>query len=65
MNKCNKCQEGTMQSATYVCRENDYAILDADDNLLLKIKDHDLQSGDGEIGSNEPINYCSCGKYWS
>lgn len=65
MSKCTKCSDGTMQDARYVCRENDYAILDSDNKTLEKISDHDIPSGDSEINSSTPVKYCSCGKYWS
>jgi hypothetical protein len=53
-----------MQDAKYICRSNDYAIVDVDDNLLEKIEDHSIPSGDSELGDYLDIKYCSCGKSW-
>tara|TARA_B100000965_G_scaffold245888_1_gene206372 strand:+ start:479 stop:679 length:201 start_codon:yes stop_codon:yes gene_type:complete len=64
MSKCTKCSDGTMQDAKYICRSNDYAIVDVDDNLLEKIEDHSIPSGDSELGDYVNIKYCSCGKSW-
>lgn len=65
MNECTQCSDGTTQSATYKCDTNDYRIVDSNNNLLLKIKDHGLQSDDPEIGDSVACTYCSCGHYWS
>tara|TARA_R100001163_G_C4946842_1_gene116286 strand:- start:334 stop:531 length:198 start_codon:yes stop_codon:yes gene_type:complete len=65
MSKCEMCSNGTTQKAVYICRENDYSIIDLNGNLLEKISDHDIPSGDNEINSQQQVVYCSCGKYWS
>ena len=65
MEECNKCSDGTMQDAKYLCHTSDYRIVDLNDNLLLKVADHNIPSDDGEIGSNDACKFCSCGNYWS
>ncbi len=65
MTKCEKCKNGTMQEAKYICRENDYSIVDLDNNLLKVLGSHDLDSADDEVGSFNNVYYCSCGKHWS
>ena len=65
MSKCEMCSSETTQQAVYICRENDYSIIDLNGNLLEKISDHDIPSSDDEINSQERVTYCSCGKYWS
>tara|TARA_R100000329_G_scaffold78450_1_gene67319 strand:- start:2817 stop:3014 length:198 start_codon:yes stop_codon:yes gene_type:complete len=65
MEKCSKCSDGTMQDAKYICDTNDYRVVDLNNNLLLKVADHNIPSDDDEIGSNSNCKYCSCGNYWS
>ena len=65
MDKCNKCSNGTTRQAKYICRENDYSLVELNGDLIKKLSDHDIPSGDVEIGSYNNITYCSCDKFWS
>jgi len=65
MEECNKCSDGTMQDAKYLCHTSDYRIVDLSNSLLLKVVDHDLPSDDNEIGASSNCKYCSCGNFWS
>ena len=62
---CPHCSDGTTQVATYICATNDYRVKDLNDNLLVKVADHDFSSDYIEIGDSIEVIYCSCGKYWS
>ena len=66
MKNCTNCSDGTMQDAKYICHTNDYRVVDLSDNLLLKVEDHGIPSGNSEIGDGyTAVNFCSCGKFWS
>jgi hypothetical protein len=62
---CPHCSDGTTQDATYICSTNDYRVVDLNDNLLVKVADHNLAPDYIEIGDSVGVTYCSCGKYWS
>ena len=64
MKQCPKCDGGTIQEATRICRENDYSIVNDEGNVLKKLSDHDLSSNDGEVGDSTQVIYCSCGLWW-
>lgn len=60
------CDEGSIIDAKYICDSSDYRIVNLDNELLLKIKDHDFESDSSEIGSFNNVFYCtSTKKYWS
>lgn len=65
MEECNKCSDGTIQDAKYLCHTSDYRVVDLSNNLLLKVADHNIPSDDIEIGDSNNCKYCSCGNFWS
>ena len=62
MGKCTECAEGTMRIVKYVCRENDYALLEDNGDVIETYGAHDFPVGDNEIGDVDRYKLCSCGK---
>lgn len=56
---CSSCEK-SMSQGTYICSDSDFRIVDEDGNLILSTSDHDLPSGDDEIGTSSEVYYCSC-----
>jgi len=63
--ECSQCSDGTVSDGKYLCHTSDYRLVDSSDNLTLKISNHDIPSGDDEIGSYSIIKQCTCGHWWS
>ena len=56
---CNK----TMLDGKYICKEWDYRIIDADDNLVFITETHETEMDGGELNDYTTIKYCVCGYY--
>ena len=54
---CPACS-GSMLSGISKCMTNSYDIVDANDNLLMAWKSHDLPTDDVEIGTSVACLYC-------
>jgi len=58
---CPSCTN-SMSSGISKCMTTSYDIVDANDNLLMAWKSHDLPSDDDEIGTSVNCYYClACG----
>tara|TARA_Y100001973_G_C5172408_1_gene319876 strand:- start:453 stop:650 length:198 start_codon:yes stop_codon:yes gene_type:complete len=58
---CPECNN-TLSTGTWVCRENDYIIMDSNNwPEVFSILPHNFDSNDEEIGSSTNIKYCFCG----
>tara|TARA_B100001094_G_C17558308_1_gene497123 strand:+ start:242 stop:442 length:201 start_codon:yes stop_codon:yes gene_type:complete len=62
MEKCTECADGTIKIVKYTCRENDYALLEDNGDVIESYDAHGLASEDSEIGEIDRYRLCSCGK---
>ena len=51
-----------LENGTYVCTSTDYRILNSDGNVEpYSIVEHNIPSGEEEIGDTTNVKYCYCG----